>query len=438
MSQTIVEVMTALCAVTVNLPIGTNLALLHLLWMLLSGQLLNSRGALFPALQGIGLSRSAMRRAWQAMQSGAWQIGVLLNLWQQFVLGQPGWQPYEYEGYQPVAVDITAYWRPALEGCISKHYHPQAGKALQAVEVGLVGRVGQVNGQRVTLLTDIVRGQLTAPATDSPPPSLITRLLQRAFLTLKANQVVVLDAGFESKQVQAAKITRFVMRGAKNLTARRNKLCPYKGRGAPPKYGELVRPLARKRKGKTIEATPFDREETWQADGRTLRARFWLNLVTTDTPVSDENKVFHVIVIHDPRYKQPWVLVTSLKLSGYALWRLYQARWPIEQVPLVAKQTLGGAREFVSDPESCQRLPELNLLASEMLTYLAATVPPTPTGFWDRQPKPTAGRLRRVLAATPFPDDYPLPGRFRKKNSVTDHLLKGVLGRQQQKRTKTA
>jgi len=199
-----------------------------------------------------------------------------------------------------------------------------------------------------------------------------------------------------------------------------------------------VRPLARKRKGKTIEATPFDREETWQADGRTLRARFWLNLVTTDTPVSDENKVFQVVVIHDPRYKQPWVLITSLKLSGYALWRLYRARWPIEQVPLVAKQTLGGAREFVSDPESCQRLPELNLLASEMLTYLAATVPPTATGFWDRRPKPTAGRLRRVLAATPFPDDYPLPGRFRRKNSVTDHLLKGILGRRQQKRTKTA
>jgi len=232
MSQTIVEVMTALCAVTNSLPIGTNLALLHFLWMLLSGQLLNSRGALFPALQGIGLSRSAVRRAWQAMQSGAWQIGVLLNLWQQFVLGQPGWQPYEYEGYQPVAVDITAYWRPALEGCVSKHYHPQAGKALQAVEVGLVGRVGQVNGQRVTLLTDIVRGQLTAQPTDSAPPSLVTRLLQRAFFTLKANQVAVLDAGFEVKQVQAAKITRFVMRGAKNLTARRNKLPPYKSNSA--------------------------------------------------------------------------------------------------------------------------------------------------------------------------------------------------------------
>ena len=33
-----------------DLPIGTNLALLHFFWMLVSGALLTSRGALFPAL----------------------------------------------------------------------------------------------------------------------------------------------------------------------------------------------------------------------------------------------------------------------------------------------------------------------------------------------------------------------------------------------------
>lgn len=387
MFQTIVDVMAALRAVTAGLPIGTNLALLHFLWMLLSGALLNSRGVVFPALQSIGLSAPVIRRAWQAMQSGAWQIAVLLNLWQQFVLTQPYWQPYEYEGYEPVAVDITAYWRPALEGCVSKHYHLQAGKALQAVEVGLIGRVGQVNGQRVTLLTDIERGRLAIQAADSTPLSLVARLLNRVIFTLRSNQVAIFDAGFEVKQVQLAGITHFVIRGAKNFTARRNTLPTYKGRGARPKYGELVRPLTRKRKGNTIAATPADDEETWGADGCTLRARFWFNLVTADTPVSDNDKVFHVVVIHDRRFKEPWVLITSHKLSGYALWWLYQARWPIEQVPLVAKQTLGGAREFVSNPESCQRLPELNLLASEMLTYLAATVPPTATGFWDRHPR---------------------------------------------------
>ena len=34
-----------------SLPVGTNLALLHFLWMMVSGALLPNRGALFPALK---------------------------------------------------------------------------------------------------------------------------------------------------------------------------------------------------------------------------------------------------------------------------------------------------------------------------------------------------------------------------------------------------
>jgi len=96
---------------------------------------------------------------------------------------------------------------------------------------------------------------------------------------------------------------------------------------------------------------------------------------------------------------------------------------------------LGGTRQFVFAPESCQRLPELNLLAGAMVTYLAATLPAVPTGFWDRNPKPTPGRLRRLLARVPFPKSYPLPGQLRKKNSICEHLPKGILGH---RRTKQA
>ena len=42
MTRTTIKVMAALCAVTQSLPVGTNPALLQLLWMLLSGQLLPS------------------------------------------------------------------------------------------------------------------------------------------------------------------------------------------------------------------------------------------------------------------------------------------------------------------------------------------------------------------------------------------------------------
>jgi hypothetical protein len=92
---------------------------------------------------------------------------------------------------------------------------------------------------------------------------------------------------------------------------------------------------------------------------------------------------------------------------------------------LAAKQMLGAARQFVHAPETCQRLPELALLAGAVLSYAAATAPAIPTGFWDRRPQPTPGRLRRLLARTPFPQDFPLPARLREKASATAHLPKG-------------
>lgn len=98
MSIAVSQTMQALCAVTQDLPIGTNLALLHFLWMQLSGALLPSRGALFPALQAIGLSPAEVRRAWAAFRFGAWQSADLLLAWEHHVLEQQQWQTHQYEG----------------------------------------------------------------------------------------------------------------------------------------------------------------------------------------------------------------------------------------------------------------------------------------------------------------------------------------------------
>ena len=56
MQAPVYRVLSLVCAVVVGVPIGTNLGLLHLCWMLLSGGLLGSRGALFPGLSALGLS----------------------------------------------------------------------------------------------------------------------------------------------------------------------------------------------------------------------------------------------------------------------------------------------------------------------------------------------------------------------------------------------
>ena len=113
---------------------------------------------------------------------------------------------------------------------------------------------------------------------------------------------------------------------------------------------------------------------------------------------------------------------------------IYRDRWPVEQAPLAAKQMIGLHRHFVFAPEACFRLPELGLLAGAILTYVAAVLPPFPTAFWDRSPKPTPGRLRRVLAQADFPNLADFDPQLRKKNSVTDHLPKGIAAHRRSKR----
>jgi len=98
---------TLICALVASLPIGTNLGMLHLLWMLVSGQVLAARGAVIPGLSACGLSERAVRRAWAALGQGDGAISPLLARWQRQVLAERQWQPQTQGGYHPVAVDMT-------------------------------------------------------------------------------------------------------------------------------------------------------------------------------------------------------------------------------------------------------------------------------------------------------------------------------------------
>ncbi len=164
-----------------------------------------------------------------------------------------------------------------------------------------------------------------------------------------------------------------------------------------------------------------------------LRAEVWTDLRRADAPAESDGPTVTVIAVHDPRYREPLLLATSLSLSPQAVQALYRDRWPVEHLPLAAKQMIGAVRQFVWAPETCQRLPALALLAGAILSYAAATAPAIPTGFWDRRPQPTPGRLRRALARRPFPHDFPLPARCRVKNAPTAHLLTGFWGQRRRR-----
>src|SRR5437667_131617 len=129
MQETVYRVMRLLCAVVAAVPIGTNLGLVCVLWMLVSGRLLATRGALIPGLSAAGLAEPAVRRAWAALGHGSWTSAALLADWQVVVESEGRWQAHTYEGYRPVAVDVTGFWRPRLADCPTTHYDGVAGKA---------------------------------------------------------------------------------------------------------------------------------------------------------------------------------------------------------------------------------------------------------------------------------------------------------------------
>jgi hypothetical protein len=286
---------TILSILTQELPVGTNLALLHFLFMLVSGALLPNRGAMFPALKSIGLSDAATRRAWVAFRKGVWQMPAILVLWREQVKQMSGWQEHRYEGYRPIPADVTAFWRPALKNCPSKHYHPAANRALPAVIIGIIGEVGEINGQRIALPRAFER----VHPKDTSETRLWQEMLKSAKKGLQDDEILVVDAGVKISELQEAEIEHYEVRLATNFTARRNFL-PEHVKGRKPKYGALARLLPRKYKGKTLEATMPDETYTWIENGRELCAEIWRDLVLNKTIPDKNNKTFDVYAIYDP------------------------------------------------------------------------------------------------------------------------------------------
>ena len=139
------------------LPVGTNLALLQLMWAMLNGSFLKSRGAVHSALAESGFAEGEIRRSWQALRYGVWSIRELIERWRHLVLSEGQWQVREYENYQPLAVDITAFWRPRLQFWLGKFFHRLANRAVKGIGFGIITQIGDVDGQRLPLLKRIIR-----------------------------------------------------------------------------------------------------------------------------------------------------------------------------------------------------------------------------------------------------------------------------------------
>ena len=283
---------------------------------------LQGRGAVHTALSESGFSDGEIRRSWQALRYGTWDIRELITRWRHLVLSEKRWQPREYEGWRPLAVDITAFWRPQLKFWPNKFFHRLANRLIQGVGFGVITQVGEIDGQRLPLLKRIIRAN---PSGDGET-ELKATILRQVPLDLGEQEVFVHDAGVSIADMHDAEIPRFVIRLAVNCTGRRNHLPPKKKRGRPAEYGQLIRPLPRQRDDNLIPATPPDTTIRFQFGDRMIEAQGWTGLVQTSQKVSASNKTFTVWVFHDPLYKKPLVLGTNLSAQAETIFRLYLDR----------------------------------------------------------------------------------------------------------------
>ena len=104
---------------------GTNLALLQFIWMLVSGALLPSAGGDLSGAEIHWAIRLGHASGMGGLSGGCLADSRSVRLWQEQIEGLPGWHVHRHEGYRAITVDVTAFWRPALANCPSQHYHPR-------------------------------------------------------------------------------------------------------------------------------------------------------------------------------------------------------------------------------------------------------------------------------------------------------------------------
>lgn len=448
MPSVVYQTALTICQLCRTLPIGTNLGIVYLLWAIITGKLLNSRGSLFPALLDAGFTDRQARQSEASLREGKFEIDRIIREHNKIIKLHKKAEKIIINEHTPLLLDWVGFYRPNLKGCVTKHFQSAAGKALPAIELGMIARPYQVEYdvinkgvetkkvRKFPVLIGLVRGGETV------------ELLQAGSKKMRASDVLIVDRQVKVTHLHQAGVKRFVVRGAIDMTARTEQNAPYCGHGPHPKQGSIVRPLARQYKDNVIEATKADSEETFRFQGRILKVQYFRNLVVKDCPL-----VFHVVVVHDPKYTKPWVLVTDLTDCGEVIFHLYRSRWKVEQIPQTGKQLLGGHRSFVHSEEIRYRLPELILFAASLSLYLSAITPAVARVFWDKNPDRTAGRFCRGLSGCAFPAlpqdilaDLPektiaplatltaFPVRVRNKRSVFAHLPVGVAAHRRQKK----
>ncbi len=92
MLTAVAEIITALVFVVQVVAMGTNISLVRMMWAMVQGSFLVSRGAIHSGLLSSNFTTTEIRRSWAALRYGSWQIGALMATWPAYVASRQRWQ----------------------------------------------------------------------------------------------------------------------------------------------------------------------------------------------------------------------------------------------------------------------------------------------------------------------------------------------------------
>lgn len=379
-------------------PAGTDYFLGIVLLVMMTGQLVATRGSLARAVYPWVLHLHwGWHRCERALARGHFVLDQLFEAAYQWCLRELAAEVV-YLGPQQRAVQaldtstIARFRATKQLGAAGKGYWYRAQRAVRANIVAAVTSVVLINGVRLGLVRRTRFGasceQAVAQLFQELPPCATPRLL-------------VVDAGIATKEQFAAATTQDALLGRLRANCKLRGAPPppppgARRRGRPPKHGAVLHPWravpeVAPDEDLTLEVTE---QVGTRTHTRTLRLRRWAGVHTEEFPAT----TLDVVRVDDPKFAKPLLLgTTARELATRALLSGYQCRATIETNFYVAQDSAAMEMPRAFAELAVTRRISLALLAGSLLKAIAAQCAALALGPWDRQPQRTAGRLASFL-----------------------------------------
>lgn len=353
---------------------------------MMTGRLVANKGSLAGAVQPlVWRVKWGWNRAHRSLERGKVQIEEMLEQANQWCMSSLEVEEVKLGAHQRevIALDTSVIARMrsgkklALE---AKEYWTKVGKAVKCNVVAVASKIVTIKGVRLGLPQQI---KMTKTAESA---------VEKVFEELRKTppkKLIVVDAGIATKEEFSRATEKEALLGRLRINQKmRTEPTKKTGRGRPSIHGQIVHP------GASVVEIKEDQKIILESPEGEITIRRYNKLHFQEYP---EIKI-DVLRVDDPKYKKPLLVgTTARELTTEEFYQAYPMRWPIETLFFVGQDSCAMDCPRAWTKNAIESRIGLSLLASSLLQAISASCEAVATGPWDRNAKPSAGRLAKFL-----------------------------------------